>query len=145
MPEGSNIAAPGVFAYKGYVYLAGNYTGLFRSRDPLGPFEYFGNFTDENGRRLDRDICRGCGDGGVFDPMIFVDEDDRVYLYYAGRSIDGVYGVELDPADPTKFLDPVKHFFRFEPSHIWERYGNRNEYSGVSWIEGPWMTKRNGI
>ena len=38
MPEGSSIAAPGVFAYQGYVYLTGNYTSLYRSRDPLGAF-----------------------------------------------------------------------------------------------------------
>ena len=107
MPEGSNIAAPGVFAYQGYVYLTGNYTGLFRSRDPLGPFEYSGDFTDENGQRLERGLYNGWRDGGVFDPMIFVDEDDRVYLYYAGRSINGIYGVELDPTDPTKFLGSV--------------------------------------
>jgi xylan 1,4-beta-xylosidase len=144
MPEGGNIAAPGVFAYQGYVYITGNYTGLFRSRDPLGPFEYFGDFMDENGQRLERGLSNGWGNGGVFDPMIFVDEDDRLYLYYAGRSINGIYGVELDPTDPKNFLGPVEHFFRFETSHIWERYGNRNEYSGVSWIEGPWMTKRNG-
>lgn len=144
MPEGSSIAAPGVFAYQGYVYLTGNYTGLFRSRDPLGPFEFFGDFTDENGQRLERGLYNGWRDGGVFDPMIFVDENDRVYLYYAGRSINGIYGVELDPTDPRKFLGSVEHFFRFETSHIWERYGNWNEYSSVSWIEGPWMTKRNG-
>ena len=144
MPEGSDIAAPGVFAYQGYVYLTGNYSGLFRSRDPLGPFEYFGDFTDENGRRLDSDLCKGCRNGGVFDPMILVDEDDRVYLYYAGRSVNGVYGVELDTTDLRKLLGPAEHFFHFETSHTWERYGNRNEYSGASWVEGPWMTKRKG-
>ena len=144
MPEGSRITAPAAVAYKGYVYLTGNDTGLFRSRDPLGPFEFYGDFVDERGRRLESDICNGCGDGGVFDPMLFVDEDERVYLYYAGGSIDGVYGVELDSRNLRKLLSPANHIFRFETSHIWERYGNRNEYSGVSWIEGPWMTKRNG-
>jgi hypothetical protein len=56
----------------------------------------------------------------------------------------GVYGVELDPTDLRKFIGPPKHFFRFETTHIWERYGNWNEYGGFSWIEGPWMTKWNG-
>ena len=37
----------------------------------------------------------------------FVDEDDRVYLYYAGGSTAGVYGVELDPKDLRKFLDGI--------------------------------------
>ena len=72
MPEGSRITAPAAVAYKGYVYLTGNDTGLFRSRDPLGPFDFYGDLVDERGRRLESDICDGCGDGGVFDPMLFV-------------------------------------------------------------------------
>jgi len=144
LPEGSRIVAPTALAYQGYVYLTGNRTGLYRSRDPLGPFEYFGDFQDGDGQRIDENSGRGCGNGGVFDAAIFVDEDDRVYLYFAGGSTDGVYGVELDPTDLRKFLGPIEHFFRFETSHIWERYGSRNEMSTQSWIEGPWMTKRNG-
>ena len=144
--EGRGIGAPTAVAYKGYVYITGNDIGLFRSSDPLGPFEFFGDFLDENGRRLERerDPGRGWADGGVFDPAIFVDSDNRVYLYYAGGATDGVYGVELDSRDLRKFMSTPIHFFRFETSHIWERYGNWNEYGGFSWIEGPWMTKWNG-
>lgn len=138
------IGAPTAFEYEGWVYLTGNDRGLFRSRDPLGPFEFFGDFVDEHGHRLENglhDFCNGCADGGVFDAAVFVDDDKRVYLYYAGGGGDGVYGVELDRADLRRFLGPAQHFFRFEPSHTWERYGSRNEMSTQSWIEGPWMTK----
>jgi beta-xylosidase len=140
------ITAPAAVPFKDYVYLTGNDIGLFRSRSPLGPFEFFGDFVDENGKRLERerDPGRGWEDGGVFDPALFVDDNGRVYLYYAGGSTDGVYGVELDPTDLRKFLSTPEHFFRFETMHIWERYGNWNEYSEQSWIEGPWMTKHNG-
>jgi len=145
IPEGRGIVAPAAVGYKDYVYLTGNDIGLFRSRDPLGPFKFFGDFQDENGQRLEseRDPGRGWEDGGVFDPMLFIDDDNRAYLYYAGGSTAGVYGVELDSRDLRKFLSTPRHFFRFEPSHIWERYGNWNEYGGFSWIEGPWMTKWN--
>jgi len=144
---GRGIGAPTAFEYEGWVYLTGNDRGLFRSRDPLGPFELFGDFVDEHGHRLEsglHEFCNGCGDGGVFDAAVFVDDDDRVYLYYAGGGGDGVYGVELDRTDLRRFLGPAEHFFRFDPSHIWERYGSRNEMSTQSWIEGPWMTKRDG-
>ena len=77
----------------------------------------------------------------VGDCMMFVDDDERVYMYY---SADGVYGVELDQNDLRKFKSVPTHFFRFEPSHIWERSGDRNERSKLSWIEAPWMTKHNG-
>ncbi len=144
---GRGIGAPTAAEYDGYVYLTGNDIGLFRSRDPLGPFEFFGDFVDEHGHRLEselHDYCRGCADGGVFDAAIFVDDDAKVYLYFAGGGGDGVYGVELDRADLRRLAGPVRHFFRFEPSHIWERYGSRNEMSTKSWIEGPWMTKHDG-
>jgi len=143
---GRKITAPTAFDYKDYVYLTGNDIGLFRSHSPLGPFEFFGDFMDEQGQRLERerDPSHGWEDGGVFDPAIFVDEDDRVYLYYAGGSTAGIYGVELDSKGLRKFLNTPQHFFRFETTHIWERYGNWNEYSEQSWIEGPWMTKHNG-
>lgn len=100
--EGRGIGAPTAVACKGYVYITGNDIGLFRSSDPLGSFEFFGDFLDENGRRLERerDPGRGWADGGVFDPAIFVDSDNRVYLYYAGGATDGVYGVELDSRRP---------------------------------------------
>jgi len=147
IPQGRGISAPTAFEYEGYVYLTGNDSGLFRSRNPLGPFEFFGDFIDEHGHRLERRLhgaCGGCEDGGVFDPAVFVDDDSRVYLYYAGGGTDGVYGVELDRNDLRKFAGPYEHFFRFEPSHVWERYGSRNEMSAESWIEGPWMTKHDG-
>jgi len=144
MPEGVRITAPGAFVHQGYVYLTGNYAGLYRSQNPLGPFEFYGDFMDAKGQRLERGSCEGCNNGGVFDPMIFVDDDGRVYLYYAGRSVNGIYGVELDRENLTKILGPVHHFFKFDPSHVWERYGNHNENVSTSWVEGPWMTKHNG-
>ena len=49
---GRGVVAPTAFEYEGYVYLTGNDIGLFRSRDPLGPFEFFGDFVDEHGHRL---------------------------------------------------------------------------------------------
>jgi len=51
----------------------------------------------------------------------------------------------LDPNDLTRFAGPVKHLFGFNSDHIWERYGEMNEYTDVAWIEGPWLQKHNGI
>lgn len=136
--------APAAFVYRDQVYVAGNGTGLFRSSHALGPFEYLGDFSDHEGRRPDWGLCPGCEDGGFFDPTFFVDDDDRLYLYYAGPGVEGIYGAELDPEDPTRLLGPVQLFFAFESKHVWERYGNRNEYSTHSWVEGPWMTKHDG-
>jgi len=133
LPEATSVVAPAAFEYKGFIYLTGNHIGLLRSKEPAGPWENTGEFRDEKGNTIK-----------LFDPMVFVDDDGRVYMYYAGMSTAGVFGVELDSQDLTKFKSAPAHFFKFEPSHIWERFGATNNYSKVSWIEGPWMTKRNG-
>jgi hypothetical protein len=133
LPEGRRVPAPHVFEFEGSFYLTGNDTGLFKSPSPLGPWRYIGDFKDEKGQtKL------------LFDLMVFVDDDKRVYLYYSGRRIDGIYGVELDRKDLTHFAGPTKKFWGFNPAHVWERYGDNNEGTELSWIEAPWMTKRNG-
>jgi xylan 1,4-beta-xylosidase len=52
--------------------------------------------------------------------------------------------VPLDPNDLTRFAGAPRHLFAFNKDHVWERYGEMNEYTDVAWIEGPWMLKHNG-
>jgi xylan 1,4-beta-xylosidase len=125
--------APTVWEYQGWLYLTGNNAGLYRAKEPFGPWELIGPFRDASGKPFE-----------FFDPMVFVDDDQRVYAYYAGGAGKGIYGVELDGADLTRFKGEPLHFFKYEPSHVWERYGDRNEVTTVSWMEGPWMTKHGG-
>ena len=133
MPPGSRVTAPAAFEYQGYVYITGNDTGLFRARQPVGPYEYIGDFKDVQGKKM-----------LLFDTMVFVDDDARVYAYYSGRHTDGIYGVELDRKDLTRFASPPKRLWTFDNSHVWERYGDNNEGADVSWLEAPWMTKHSG-
>jgi hypothetical protein len=127
------IGAPNVFEYQGQLYLTGNDTGLYRAASPEGPWEYIGDIKDAQGAKM-----------LLFDSMGFVDQDGRVYMYYSGRHTDGIYGVELDRHDLTRFAGPPKKLWTFDPSHVWERYGDNNEGTSLSWLEAPWMTKRNG-
>lgn len=127
------IVAPNVFQYRDFVYLTGNDTGLYRARTPEGPWEYLGDIRDANGRAM-----------LLFDSMGFVDDDGRVYMYYSGRHADGIWGVELDRADLTRFAGPPVRLWTYNPDHVWERYGDSNEGAALSWIEAPWMTKHNG-
>jgi hypothetical protein len=75
---------------------------------------------------------------------LFIDDDHKPYLYYPGRGVSGIYVVPLDPNDLTKFAGQPKHLFAFNQDHVWERYGEMNEYTDVAWIEGPWLQKHNG-
>jgi xylan 1,4-beta-xylosidase len=129
--------APHVVKYKGAFYMCGNDGPLFKSDNPLGPFTNIGNWTNTPG------VAGGWN--GAFDVDIFVDNDNQPYLYYPGRGISGIYVVPLDPNDLTKFVGAPKHLFAFNKEHVWERYGEMNEYTDVAWIEGPWLQKRGGI
>lgn len=129
--------APDIVKYNGKFYLSGNSDNLFVSDSPLGPFKDLGPF--KNTYAIED------GWNGGFDTKIYVDDDNTPYLFWPGRGISGIYGVRLDPKDLTRFMEKPTHLFGFNPMHAWERYGEKNEYPGVAWIEGPWVEKRNGI
>ncbi len=139
--------APDVFKYNGSFYMAGNdgsHNGtqsregvVYKADNPLGPFVSIGEWKNtgwiENGWN------------GAFDVEMFLDDDNKPYLYYSGRGVSGIYGVPLEPNDITKLAAKPTHLFSFNSEHIWERYGEMNEYPDVAWVEGPWMLKHNGI
>lgn len=81
----------------------------------------------------------------AFDVDIFIDDDKKPYLYFPGRSTDGIYVAPLDPKDLTWFAAAPKHLFGCQPAHRWERWGESNKYLTEAWIEGPRIFKRNGI
>jgi beta-xylosidase len=128
--------APDVVKYNGTFYMCGNDSPVYKADNPLGPYTSIGewkNTPDVEG-----------GWNGAFDVHIYIDEDNKPYLYYPGRGVSGIYVVQLDPNDLSRFAGPVKHLFGFNSDHIWERYGEMNEYPDVAWVEGPWMQKHNG-
>ena len=129
--------APHVVKYNGSFYMCGNDGPVFKADNPLGPYASIGEWKNTP------DV-RG-GWNGPFDVDIFIDDDNKPYLYYPGRGVSGIYVVPLDPNDLSRFAGPVKHLFGFNSDHIWERYGEMNEYTDVAWIEGPWLQKYKGI
>ena len=129
--------APDVVKYNGSFYMCGNDCPVYKADNPLGPFVSIGDWKNTP------DVEGGWN--GAFDVDIFIDEDNKPYLYYPGRGVSGIYVVVLDPEDLSTFAGPVKHLFGFNNEHIWERYGEMNEYPDVAWVEGPWMQKHNGI
>jgi xylan 1,4-beta-xylosidase len=128
--------APDVIKYNGSFYMCGNDGPLFKADNPLGPYTKLGDWKNTP------DVAGGWN--GAFDMELFIDDDNTPYLYYAGRGVSGIFVVPLDPNDLTRFAAPVKHLFGFNSFHIWERYGEMNEYPDVAWVEGPWLQKHNG-
>jgi hypothetical protein len=139
--RGSRIpVAPHVAKSNGAFYMSGNNAPLYKGSDILGPYELVGAWKDEKGEPW-KGVMNGRTWEGAFDVDIFVD-DGKPYLYYPGRSTDGIYVVPLDPEDLTRFAAAPKRLFGFDGSHVWERWGDKNEYANVAWIEGPWVFKR---
>ena len=136
--------APHVVKYQGAFYLAGNSSPLYKAADVLGPYELAGPWKDERGQPW-KGVTNGTAWQSGFDVDIFVDDDGKPYLYFPGRSTEGIYVVPLDPADLSRFASAPKHLFGFQSAHTWERWGESNEYTNVAWIEGPWMFKQSGI
>jgi xylan 1,4-beta-xylosidase len=128
--------APHVVKFNGAFYMCGNDGPLYKADNPLGPFTSLGDWKNAPG-------VEG-GWNGAFDMDIFVDDDNKPYLYYPGRGVSGIYAVPLDPNDLTRFAGPPAHLFTFNSAHVWERYGEMNEYPDVAWVEGPWLQKYNG-
>lgn len=81
----------------------------------------------------------------VQDPDLFVDDDDRVYLFEESSNKWPIRVVELDGkrmfSPKTKQID----LFTLNPDeHGWERFG-QDHYSDLKpYIEGPWMVKNDG-
>ena len=125
--------APDVVKYNGSFYMSGNDGPLYKADNPLGPYTSLGDWKNTPG--IDG------GWNGSFDTHIFIDDDNIPYLFYPGRGVSGIFGVQLDPDDLTRFAGPVTHLFGFNNEHTWERYGEMNEYPDVAWIEGPWVQK----
>ena len=128
--------APHVVKYNGSFYMCGNDCPVYKADNPLGPFTSIGDWKNTP------DVKGGWN--GAFDVDIYVDDDNKPYLYYPGRGVSGIYVVPLDPSDISRFAGPVKHLFGFNNKHEWERYGEMNEYPDVAWIEGPWLQKHKG-
>jgi hypothetical protein len=135
--------APHVVKYNGAFYMSGNDAPLYKAANILGPYELLGPWKNEKGEPWTITF-NGRTAAGAFDVDMFVDDDNQPYMYFPGRSTAGIYVAPLDPKDLTRLAAAPKHLFGFDPSHVWERWGERNEYTGIAWIEGPWMFKRNG-
>ena len=81
---------------------------------------------------------------GMIDPDLFVDDDGRLFFYYGCSNVNPIYAVELNKSTLNPIGSPVALFNSKKNLYGWERKGDYNEQSANPWIEGAWMTKRNG-
>jgi hypothetical protein len=134
---GRGPVGPSIIECKGKFYFIDNNAVMFRSDAPLGPWQDLGRVKDEAGNEMH-----------WADWMLFADDDGTMYAYHnsdKGIGRDGIFVTALDPKfDFARTIGPTINCFAYDPSHVWERRGDRNEDASTSWLEAGWMTKHQG-
>jgi xylan 1,4-beta-xylosidase len=126
--------APTIVKHKGKFLLMASRSSVYTADAPLGPFQEIGPI------KLPKGLP------GQTDPMLFSDDDGRLFYYWGCSPTQGIFGVELDANDPTRVIGKPANLIAFEPDKSpWQRVGDWNEQPARGWIEGAWMFKRNGM
>ena len=109
---------------------------ILAAPSPLGPYRSLGTPVDGEGNPLEPEWL---------DPMLFTDNDGRLYAYWHFGGVgDGVFGIELDAGNPVRGIGKPVKLFDFNPENIFECSGDFNEHSDYAWVEGESMFKHNG-
>lgn len=82
---------------------------------------------------------------GAWDPGFFLDDDQRLYLYYGSSNTYPIYGYEID----RKKFQPIgerKELIKLHDTiHGWERFGEHADNTFLKpFMEGAWVNKHNG-
>ena len=126
---------PSIVRHRGRFLFANNTASLYASASPLGPFEKFGDLKLKPSGEMP----------ALMGKMLFSDDDGRLYLYFGVSEKAGIWGVELDAADPTKPITEPVRLIAFNPQERpWEAYGEWNQDPSKGWLETAWMLKRDG-
>jgi hypothetical protein len=127
--------APTIVKHQNKFLLMASDSSIYTSDSPLGPFQELGKIG----------FHRKAGIPGFIDPMLFSDNDGRLFYYWGCTPSSGIWGMELNADNPTKVISAPAELIPFRPSEFpWEAVGEWNQDPNRGWMEGAWMLKRNG-
>jgi hypothetical protein len=79
---------------------------------------------------------------GAWDPAFFLDDDQRLYLYYGSSNTYPLYGFEIDRKTLQPKGDRIELIKLNDSLHGWERFGEHADNTFLRpFIEGAWMNK----
>ncbi|HKK11165.1 MAG TPA: family 43 glycosylhydrolase, partial [Bacteroidales bacterium] len=91
------------------------------------------------------EIARDTMEMALHDPAFFLDDDNRLYLYWGCSNIAPLYGVELDKKDFSVISDIHNVVYSNKETYGWEVRGDYNEKTEEkTYMEGAWVNKYNG-
>ncbi len=81
------------------------------------------------------------------DPDLFIDDDGQAYMFWGSSNKFPIRAKKLDRKQRFKPSEETYELFNLDMAkHGWERFGENHADTVLGgYIEGPWMTKRNGI
>lgn len=127
--------APTVVQHRGRFLLMASDSEIYEGASPLGPFAPVGKLA----------MPPRPGLPSQTDPMLFSDDDGRLFYYWGCTPHSGIWGVELDAANPTRVIGEPQEMIPFLPdTYRWERLGSNNQNPHLGWMEGAWMLKHDG-
>ncbi|WP_246853632.1 family 43 glycosylhydrolase [Rufibacter aurantiacus] len=82
---------------------------------------------------------------GAWDPAFFLDDDNRLYLYWGSSNVYPMYGIEIN----RKTFEPIgekKEMIALNDERFgWQRFGEYLDNTFLDpFMEGAWMDKHNG-
>ena len=82
---------------------------------------------------------------GAWDPGLFLDEDNRLYMYNGSSNLYPIYGQELDRKTFAPFGERKSLIHLEDSLHGWERFGEHQDNTFLKpFMEGAWMNKSKG-
>ncbi|MDZ7341478.1 MAG: family 43 glycosylhydrolase [candidate division KSB1 bacterium] len=82
---------------------------------------------------------------GAWDPAFFLDDDQRLYLYFGSSNVYPIYGQEIDRRTWQPIGKPRELLHLQDDIHGWERFGEHADNTFLRpFIEGAWMNKYHG-
>ncbi|WP_310395382.1 family 43 glycosylhydrolase [Hymenobacter sp.] len=82
---------------------------------------------------------------GAWDPAFFLDEDDKLYLYWGSSNKTPIYGQQINRHTFRPLGRPKKLIALDDRRYGWQRFGEYLDNTALDpFLEGAWMTKHAG-
>jgi len=125
--------APTIVQHGDRFLLMASDSEVYEGDNPLGPFHPIGALEIPFGEN---------GFPPLIDPMLYSDDDGRLFFYWGCTPNSGIWGVELDTDKITPTLGVPRELIPFNTEAFpWEAVGNQDQNPKVGWMEGAWMLK----
>lgn len=149
------VVAPAALSVRDTLYLLQSTTVprplLFSTAPETGRLEFYNRLLPPPPGAMspydERPRVAGGVPPGPWDPALFHDSGtDRWYMYWGSSNYYPLFGAELDKERELVWADsPVVELVRLHPQlHGWERFGRDHRDPRDPFIEGAWMTEREG-